>query len=405
MNYEVKALNERYQEIAVAITSMGETAKKENRSLNSEENFKFDKLHAEGEDVLKQIEQIRKQADVEKNARELLGKVEVSTVDNSKSGKANRQAAAFSKFLRHGNPAEYRAESEIDTTTSGHGSEWVPISYHKGIVSKLVDKSDALLAAGATVEYKETMESTYYPVSDDTSNYGEIHSETGSTTNDDTYDPTSSRVLIKPFTWDSKWIKVTHQSLRTIEDLDSHVQDLMAGRQARGFDYFGTLGNGSTQPQGLVGATSAGKTSASATVTTWNEFLDLKHSVSAKYRDKPTSGFMFSDATLLAIKKLSLSTGAQLWTAGNPAAGVPALIDGNRYTVNNHMASVGTASNKFALYGDFSKFQFIVVNDATVIVAREKFIDTLEYGYLYFNSFGCNLIDDTAVKHMIAASS
>lgn len=401
---DIKGLSEKYQKLTHDANVIGETAHKENRSMNSEEETNFDKLHNEAEDCLKQIEQIRKQQNAEKALEERIGRVEFSVTEKGPS-KEERQAQAFSKFLRSGNAYEYRAESELDTTTAGHGLEHVPQSFFKGVVEK-AKAYGGILEAGASVLYRDSMEWFNYGVSDDTANRGEIVGESTAVTNDDTYDPVSSKVTIKPFTWNSKWIKVSHQLLRTVAyDLDADLKNKLAIRFGRGVNYYATLGNGSTAPQGLVAATSEGKETASATAVTWNEFLDLKHSVNSAYRNAPTSGFMFSDATLLAIKKLSLTTGAQLWTAGNPAQGVPALIDGNRYTINDDMASAGTAENIFALYGDFSKFQVDMINDQSILVAREKFIDTLEFGYLMYASFGCNLLDTNAIKHMVHKAS
>src|SRR5690606_18448224 len=98
-----------------------------------------------------------------------------------------------------------------------------------------------------------------------------------------------------------------------------------------------TIGTGTGQPEGIVTASSVGKTAASATAVTFDDLNHLVHSVDPIYREGGKCGFMFNDLTLRGLKDLKDSQSRPIWLPGYEA-GAPDRIHGFGYTINQHMA-------------------------------------------------------------------
>src|SRR5690606_30105949 len=117
-----------------------------------------------------------------------------------------------------------------------------------------------------------------------------------------------------------------------------------------------TIGTGTNQPQGIVTGATLGITAASETAITYDELVDLEHSVDASYRQG--AKFMLSDGALRQLKKLKDLNGNPIWIPG-VAAGAPDTILGYEYAVNPHMAAPA-AGTKSVLFGALNK---ILVRD------------------------------------------
>src|SRR5690606_3040040 len=116
-----------------------------------------------------------------------------------------------------------------------------------------------------------------------------------------------------------------------------------------------TTGDGNGDPNGIVTASTLGKTAAAAAAVTYDEIIDLVHSVDPAYRASPKTRFMFNDSTLGVLRKLKDGEGRYIWTAGDVQNGVPGTILGYRYSINQAMAGVATGE-KSMIFGDFGKY-------------------------------------------------
>lgn len=168
-----------------------------------------------------------------------------------------------------------------------------------------------------------------------------------------------------------------------------------------------TLGDGSGDPNGVVVASTAGVTAASATAFTLGEVIDLEHSVDPAYRRAESCGYMFHDTVLKTIKKLSLAdtgSGAGVWQPSF-RDGSPATINGYRYWINQDMDSSINASSKLILFGDYSKYLVRQVQDMTIMRNDYLHMASGEVGFYAFARWDGELLDTAAVKHLITAAS
>lgn len=141
-----------------------------------------------------------------------------------------------------------------------------------------------------------------------------------------------------------------------------------------------------------------GKDAAVATAVTYDELIDLVHSVDPAYRQSPKVRFMFNDLTLAALRKLKDGDGRYIWTQGNVQDGVPGSILGYRYSVNQAMDGVATGK-KSILFGDFGKYFVRKVGSPMIGVKRETYWPDLGIaGLIYLDG---ELGDTAAVKHLL----
>jgi HK97 family phage major capsid protein len=198
-------------------------------------------------------------------------------------------------------------------------------------------------------------------------------------------------------------IKVSEELLQDAAyDIQGEIAAAFAPRFGRIMNQECTLGDGTGDPNGIVTATSAGKTTASATAITLLEVLDLKHSIDPAYRNSPTFGFMFNDAVLLYLKKLVDTTGRQLWTPSF-RDGQPDTIDSTRYWINQGMDSTINTASKIMLCGDFSKYIIRIARDMSVTRLNELYAENGLVGFRGVMRFDGELINAGAVKHMVTA--
>lgn len=189
-------------------------------------------------------------------------------------------------------------------------------------------------------------------------------------------------------------------------DMDSEIRTGMVPRFGRKLNSSCTTGTGTTQPNGVVTASTIGVTAASATAITFDEVIDLKHSVDPSYRMSQSSGYMFHDKVLAALKKLSFgsSDARPLWQPSY-REGEPDTVDGSRYWINQSMDDTINASSKLILYGDFSKYHIRLVHELLIIRLNERYADNGLVGFIGHMRWDGECVNTSAIKHLITAAS
>lgn len=241
------------------------------------------------------------------------------------------------------------------------------------------------------------------PTTDDTSVTAVAHTEGTALTDDGSKDVTFGQKSLDAYAFDTTFVKwsweLNSDSIFAMEQL---LGDLLGERLARIANVQLTTGTGSSAPNGIVTASAAGKTAASATAITSDEIVDLLHSVDPAYRSSPKARFMFNDSTLAAIRKLKDGQNNYLWQMGDVTTGVPGTLLGYRYSVNQAMDSIA-AAKKVILFGDFGKYYVRKVGGPVVGVMRERFWPDL--GIAGLIRFDGEIGQSGAVKHLITAAS
>lgn len=242
------------------------------------------------------------------------------------------------------------------------------------------------------------------PTVDDTTVTAGAHTEGATLTDDGGKDVTFVGKALDAFAFNTEWLRVSREladdSIFAMENL---IGELLGERLARIANAQLTTGSGSSAPNGIVTASALGKTAAATSAITWDEVLDLEHSVDPAYRTAPKVAYMFNDATLKALRQLKDGDGNYLWQMGNVQAGIPNTFNGRTYHINQDVADLGAAA-KVMLFGDFGKYYVRKVGQPLIGAIEDKDFWP-GFGMAGYIRFDGELSNTGAVKHLITAAS
>ncbi|EHK56826.1 phage major capsid protein [Allomesorhizobium alhagi] len=244
-----------------------------------------------------------------------------------------------------------------------------------------------------------------WPTIDDTAKTGRIKAENAAVDDDGTDDAVFGEKQLDAYVYDTGMVRIPLELLQdSAFNIESLMNDLFGERLGRTANTALTTGTGSSQPNGIVTASSLGKTAASATALTADELIDLLHSVDPAYRASPKCRWQFNDTTLATIRKLKDGQGNYLWTMGDVRAGEPSLLLNHPYSINQAMANIA-ASAKPVIFGDHSRYIVRKVSGFQVLTLRERYAENFQIGMVGFKRFDGELLNTAAVRHLIQAAS
>lgn len=411
-----KELREKLARLATQMRAKTDLVRKENRVFTSLERTEWDAMV----DDFNATEATLKAFDLESG----MSAPQDSNIDpfesdrgdpRMRSGKRkddSPHAKAFSKFLRGGMGALDHDERTImnsrfvsggtgiqnaQTITTTGGGYLIPTGFSDQLEEAMKWFGGI---AGNTGEFQtETGAPLPWPTENDTANKGRI---LGVNTQLTETDVVFSQVTFNAYIGTSDIILAPLALMQdSYFDLDGFLARALGTRLGRLKNNKCTVGSGTNEPTGIVtAAVAAGNTvvgpTGTSTAWTYNNIVDLLHSVDPAYRDNPMSAFMFADSTLKITRKLVDGNARPLWQPGLNAgfgSGFPATILDKPYVINNDMAAMAANADS-ALYGDLSKYKVRnVAGGVTVMRLVERYADFLQVGFLAFLRFDGNLID------------
>jgi HK97 family phage major capsid protein len=235
----------------------------------------------------------------------------------------------------------------------------------------------------------------------DTASTAEPHTEAAALTDDGGKDVTFGQKFIEAYVYDTEFVRWSFElDADGIFAMESLLSDLLGERLGRIANHYLTIGDGTGEPNGVVTASTLGKTAAGAAAITTDELIDLEHSVNRAYRKAPKVAYMMNDLTLKAVRKLKDAENRYIWSAGDIKGTHPATLLGYNIHINDSMADIATG-NKTVLFGDFGKYLVRKVGSPVMGVMRERFWPDL--GIAGLIRFDGELLDTAAIKHLIQA--
>ncbi len=241
------------------------------------------------------------------------------------------------------------------------------------------------------------------PTTNDTANKGEI---IGENTTSNELEMTFGQLVLDAWKYSSKYILASIEFLQdTSINANEFIGTALGTRIARITNDHFTTGT-TSMPQGIVtAATSSAITTAAAQTITYDNLVDVEHTVDPAYR--VNSRWMMNDSALKIMKKIKIlqysgdTTGAPLWVPGL-ASGAPDTILGYPYVINQSMAATG-AGTKSVLFGQLDKYIIRDVRDVTVLRLDELFAVLGQVAFLALSRHDGDLLDAGThpVKYMI----
>lgn len=433
-NTERKALIEERGTIAARVEAIRKKADSENRSATPEELAEVDRMTPRFSEIgeklraddaerakfdafkLPEPEPARRSdrepiPEPDRREKSTVAEVERSTLfrawarsqANLPLTRAQRESCKRTGFNPRSRWFELRLASVPNRRAMGAGSGsaggyLVPEGF-SGMVDVALEATNQLRQAG-TVMRTATGNPMPYPTVDDTANDGE---QIGENTEVAAADVPVGVKTFGAYKFSTKLIPVGNELLEDegigLEQLIAQTGGERLGRiQGTRF----TTGNGTSQPEGVVTAASAGVTAASATVIDPDEVVRLYYSVDPAYRASPKFGFMMNDGIRLQLSLMKDGEGRPLFQASY-RDGEPDRVMGKPVWANQHMQATVATATVTMLAGDFSKF---VIRDAGSIRFRrldERYAEKDQTGFIGFLRSDSKLLNTAAIKKLTQA--
>jgi len=409
MSKVIRELQQEKRNLLAELQELQTRTSTEGRAMTSDENANFDKVNERITDIEKSI---RNQQALDARLKELANDAE--PIEQPQQRKEIKYDDAFWKFQRKGmrglSPeernkfAEKRGTNDQITTTDSLGGYLVPEGFGDEIIMTMKHYSGMLQASN--IYRTSTGNPVPFPTLDDTANTGALIGEgVADTVSDLTYGVKT----LNAYTYTSRVIKWSYELLQDgAFDLAAHTRDVAAERLGRILNSQLTSADGSSKPNGVLNAASAGKTAASTSAITREEIVDLIHSVDRAYRQAGNTALMMHDSTLAAIRKLAFGSADDrpLYQAGNAQTGEPGTIEGQPFVINNDFdeLSDGASSNVIA-FGDWSKYYVRIANDMQLVRLDERYADERVVGFFMYLRADGELMDTAAIKLLTLAES
>lgn len=404
---EILELKEKRAKVLAMQQDIYRNARNENRDVTQDEAERYDRLDQDWTQLDRQVRQLET---LEARAAEMALAAPAGRpadpADQRLEDNDENYGKIFRKFLRFGSKGLNAMEADVfqkrtQTVTTTGGGFLIPTGF-AGVIEQVMKYYGPMFDPAVTGELlTESGAPLHYPTLNDTNNTGRLLAINTQVT---TTAMVFGNVQFDAYKYSSDQLLVPFELMQdSAINIDGLVANGLGERLGRIINTHLTTGNGSTQPNGVVTASTLGKTAASATALTAGELVDLIHSVDRAYRVGPKSGFMLNDLTLAAIKKLTIGTAdaSPLWTP-SMREGEPDRIWGFPYWVNNDMATIATTA-KTVLFGDFSKYLVRKVAGMRMLRMVERYGDYDQIGFVAFMRVDGDLIASGSIKHLAQA--
>ncbi|ACM36409.1 major capsid-like protein [Allorhizobium ampelinum S4] len=297
--------------------------------------------------------------------------------------------------------ASFESRDQV-TTSAVAGGYTVPVELEATIIQAMKAWGPLYDENICTVITTSKGNEMLVPTVDDTDNEADPLAEAADLLEDGSGDVEFGQKVLNAYVYATPFIKWSFElDADSLFNMESLLGGMIGERLGRIGNRKLTSGTGQNQPNGVVNAAGLGVTTAAKDAFTFDNILELEHSIDPAYRGSPKCRYMFHDKFLLATRKLKDGNGNYLWQQGDVQKGTPASFNGRAYSINQHMDEV-TADKRIALFGDFSKYYVRKVGSPVIGVLRERFWPKV--GIAGLIRFDGELGDANAIKAMKTAA-
>lgn len=390
MSAEIRRLNEERAKAVADMRALLESSKKENRSLNTDEQGQYDKLFARQDELKAAIERENRQAEIEHELR-IAGKgsdtfatgshAEAKSSDEERAAFANK---AYRNFLKNGMGS--LSQEEVRALSAGNhveGGAVVPPVQWINQLLKAVDDLTVVRAAATKFTVEKAL-SVGVPVLDSDPSDGDWTSELGTGSEDSAMKFGSRELSPNPL---AKRIKISNKLIRaSIIGVEQLVQQRLAYKFAITEEKALMTGSGANQPLGLFTAHANGISTArdvvgsnTATAIAADTLFDVKYALKQQYQG--TSSWLFHRDAVKAIMKLKDQQNQYLWQP-SIQVGQPDTLLGRPVLQSEYVPNTFTTGKYVGLFGDLSYVWVVDALDMTVQKLVELYAETGQTGYI-----------------------
>lgn len=365
------------------------------QGISKSDELEFDRLMNQVDDLTRQLQFSELTPEMQRIRNGLPGFGDQAASD------AKPEIRAFHNYLKHGLAGLGTEDRELmnsryhadvpgsiraaqGTSSGGAGGYAVPDDAMRPLVEAM--KMIGGVLPHCTIIPSQTGADLPIPTDNETAIEGEIINEN---TQHNEGDITLSQVVLQSFLYSSKIVRVSIQLMDDAGfDFGTYVMRKLGERIGRITAKHWISGDGASKPRGIVTAATVGKTATSQTAVTYDELVDLLHSVDPLYRQNGT--WLMSDTTFASLRKLK--DGQQRALYGDMANAAPNMLLGHPVSIDPNMPSM-TTGQKAILFGDLKSYYVRLVREPRVLRLEERYADYLQLGFLAFLRADGDLID------------
>lgn len=366
----IRELYERAQSIWHEMRAILDTAEAEGRDVTAEEMERYRKLEDELDRVIEQRQALERAQQYER--------LIVEAVPAAPRSDEEDEIRVFRAFVRNG--IDLLSETErraLGTDTGPSGGYLVPETLARDLVAVISEYS--AMRQIVTPIVTQSGEDLLIPTVDDTSNEGTIVAENASAPEQDV---AFGQKRLPVYKYASRAVKV---SLELLTDAAYPVEQwlfrLLGERIGRAVESDYVAGTGTGEPEGIITNATVGVTTAANNAITYDELVDLVHSLNPAYRRSAV--FLLHDTTVQAIRKLKDSTGQPLWQP-SLADAAPGTILGYPYYTSPYMPQMESQA-KVIVFGDIRAAY--VIRDVRGIELVRSDRDVVDTYQITFNAW------------------
>ena len=374
--------------------SILDVADGEGRSLNAEEQQKYDRIDKDVDALTQTIDRRNKQAQAENMLKDMPeARTAAKSMTKAERLDSDEYRNAFNKYMRFGANTligdEARALQEGTDSEGGYLTETV---LERKLIQTLMDAN--IMRSISTVI--NTTSDRNIPVESSVGSAAFISEEGAFSESDSAF----SSITVSAFKIGTL-MKISEELMQdSVFDMASYIGSNFGRRIAEKEENSMIVGTGSGQPQGCTVGASAGVTAAATGAITSNEVLDLLYSLKRQYRRN--GSFLMHDSTIKAIRQLKDSNGQYLWSP-SLISGEPDQLCGHNLYASYDMPEMATG-NVAALFGDFRTGYLIADRGATSFQRlNELYAVNGQIGMRSWRRVDGRVILDEAIKKLTMA--
>ena len=397
-------LIERRNQLAADMRRLHETAETENRSFTPEERESWDCMTTDLDGIDYRIN-LSKQVPSLEPIKPVVKRVPDQQIANPAVPTEERSAEtmvseAFNGYMRRGLGGMDHEQRDLwqkraqAVGTGAAGGYTVPEDFGGRVIETM--KQYGGLTNVCTHINTGSGNPLPFPTNDDTGNVGVILAENTQVAEEDAV---FGQKVLGAFKYSSKMVRVSVELLQDEEvNLEDYLVNILGKRLGRATSAHYCVGAGTTEPEGIVTGATLEATAAGIAAITYQDMLDLEHTVDPAYRMNGVGSFIFNDVSLKALKGLVDSEGRPLWLPEITNA-APATILGQSYVVDQGMPDIGTGNSSVA-FGDLSAYYIRDVLGVQMLRLSERYADYHQVAFLGFLRTDGALMDAGAVAKL-----
>ena len=400
---QIKQLTEKRAALVTNMRALLNTASEAGRSLNTEEQTSYDKMDLEVSAFGKTIQADNLLSKVEANlASERDGSYRPGVAAATNKAGRNRpvdtedyKASLFGQYARHGQgniAPEFR--NALQVGTSSEGGYLVPTEFETALVKVLVNM-DPIRAAAHVIT---TASDRNIPIESSKGTFDYVAEEGAYGV---ASDPAFGQVVLSSFK-SGGIIKVADELL---QDAFFNLEQYLMENAAERFNALETVnfatGNGSGRPKGMfattaVGGVSIANTTLGAAALTFDNLVDIYHTLGRRYR--ANASWVMNDSTVKYLRKIKTGLSGDTSYVWQPSTvvGQPDTVLGRPVIVDDSAPAIGTGLVSIALI-DLSKYYIADRLGTSMQRLNELYAGTGQVGFKFTRRNDGRLVDASAM--------